>query len=104
MRRCSAKPPGNRTGNQHHCRHRAARLSQFTKIQAESAFEQDYSHRQFDDRFLQRAEIAFRIDNAQNGAGDYADNQHQCDGGTTGPPGNPLRADAEQADQRNLDH
>ena len=104
MRGAGTEYPGNRTGNQYHRGHRPARLAQFAEIQAESALEQDDGNRQLDDRLLQRAEIAFGINDAEHRTGDNADNQHQRNGRTTGPPGNPLCADAEQADQRDLDH
>ena len=79
-------------------------MPQLAEVQAEAAFKQNHRNSQLDDRFLQSTEIPFGIDDTQNRASNDADNQHQGDSGTARPPGDPLRADTEQADQRDLDH
>src|SRR3546814_12374630 len=77
-------------------------MAKLPEIEAEAAVEQDDGDGELDDRLLQGAEIAFRIDDAEHRPGDEAGQEHQRDCRPAGAPRDPLRADAEDADQRAL--
>src|SRR3546814_19864122 len=79
-------------------------MAKLPEIEAEAAVEQDDGDGELDDRLLQGAEIAFRIDDAEHRPGDEAGQEHQRDCRPAGAPRDPLRADAEDAAQRDLHH
>src|SRR3546814_13650380 len=56
-----------------------------------------------DEGFAQRPEILLGMDQAEHRAGEDAGDQHQRDRRTPGAPGDPLRADTDDADQGDFD-
>ena len=92
--------PADRRSQQHQPDDRAVGFSQLAEIEAEAAFEQDQRDCDRHHRFQQVAEDGMGMDQAQHRAADDAGGQHERDGRPAGPPGDPLRADPQYADQR----
>src|SRR3546814_16485394 len=82
--------------------HGRAGMAKLPEIEAEAAVEQDDGDGELDDRLLQGAEIAFRIDDAEHRPGDEAGQAPQRDCRPAGAPRDTLRADAEDAAQPDL--
>ena len=80
--------------------HAAAVFAELAEIEAQPAFEQDQRNTDGDHRFEHVAESGFGIHDAEHRPGEEARRQHQHDCGPARPPGNPLRADAKDTDQR----
>jgi hypothetical protein len=95
-----AKHPAHGNTYHHQARHRAFGLSEFAEIEAEAAFEQDQRHRDRDHRFQQVTESVFGNDEAGDGTCKDTGGEHEGNGRPTGTPRDPLRADTEEADQR----
>lgn len=109
-----AEEPSERYADHHDSHHRPSGLTQFSEIEAQSAFEQDDRHRQLDDGLHQSPEIPFGIyeasaekfvrDQRADRSDENTDDQHQCDGGAACTPGDPLHPDPGDTDHRDLHH
>jgi len=95
--------PADRYTEEYQHEHGDACMLELAKLEAEAAFEQDDRDRQFDDRLTKSPEILLGIEDAEDGPGDDSRYQHQRDGRPSGAPRDPLRADTENADQRDFD-
>lgn len=97
-----AEAPADRHADQDQLADPPADPAQLLEVQAEPAFEQDDGDGHGDHRLKEFAEIVDRRDDPEYRPGEEPGHRHQHNRRQVEAPCQPLRADAEHADQRDL--
>ena len=100
MRGKCAEHPGDRPAEQDEAPDPVAGMAQFAEIEAQPAFEQDQRDADGNHRIEQVAEGVLGIEETEDRTGEETRRQHQDNSRPAGAPGQPLGANAQQADHR----
>ena len=100
IKRRRRQQPAKRRAQHHQPPHTGARILKLAEVQRQPALEQDHRHGQRDHRRHQRADIARGHEDPGQRPQDQPGQQHHDDARQPEPPGQPLRADTDDAHKR----
>ena len=99
IRRERTKHPANWRAGQYNAFHGGRCLAQLRKVERQPAFKEDKGNGHRNQRAERITKIMYRVQNTQHWPGNQTRRQHQNNGRQSQPPGEPLRANAENPDQ-----